>query len=206
MSESETPSVVPQGPSPDPSTALVPVVQNAEEPFKGVPPEVLKEMPPEILEKLKGALRISVPERTRTEFSVTRIAPLPLPSELAAYNDVIPQGADRIMKMAEAQSAHRIDIEKTVISSQQGQEARGQFLGFVIAIVGLLCGAYVAVSGQPWAGAAIGGVPLVGLVSVFVLSKNKQKADLSEKEKQMEKVAPPDLSVPPDADKKKENG
>ena len=99
--------------------------------------------------------------------------------------------------MSEAQTAHRIELEKSVVLSQQGQESRGQFLGFIIAIVGLVCGTYVAVSGQPWAGAAIGGTPLVGLVSVFVLSRHKDKAELSEKKKQMEDVAippPPDLS------------
>lgn len=126
----------------------------------------------------------------RMRFSVERSGPLPPPSELIAYNEIIPQGADRIMKMAEAQNSHRIEIEKRVISSQHGQESRGQFLGFVIAIVGLLCGSYVAVSGQPWAGGVIGGTPLVGLVSVFVYSKHRDTADLGEKKKEMEIVKP----------------
>src|SRR3954471_19352404 len=41
-----------------------------------------------------------------------RSGPLPDPADLAAYNAVIPNGADRIMKMAEAQSTHRMELEK----------------------------------------------------------------------------------------------
>jgi hypothetical protein len=110
------------------------------------------------------------------------------------------------MKLSEAQTAHRIEMEKIVVSSQQSQESRGQFLGFVIAIVGIVCGAYVAISGQPWAGAAIGGAPLAGIVSVFVLSKRREKSDLSEKKKQMEDVAIPPPQSPDKSKKKKHRG
>ncbi len=202
MSESEIPASASQSQSHAPADPALPVAVSEWRILKEIPPELRREIPQEILEILDKLKPILVrEERTHTEFSLTRVAPLPLPSELAAYNDVIPQGADRIMKMAEAQSAHRIDIEKKVVSSQQGQESRGQILGFVIAIVGLIAGAYVAVSGQPWAGAAIGGVPLVGLVSVFVLSKNQEKSELADKRKQMDAVnATPPPAPPAPAD------
>ena len=94
------------------------------------------------------------------------------------------------MKLTETQVLHRIEMEKKVISSQQGQESSGQFFGFIIAIVGLLCGSYTAISGQPTAGAVICGVPLVGLVSVFVYSKHRDKADREGKREQIESIAP----------------
>lgn len=110
------------------------------------------------------------------------------------------------MKMVEAQVAHRIEIEKKVVSSQQGQESKGQFFGFIIAIVGLLCGVYTAISGQPTAGAVIGGVPLVGLVSVFVYSKHRDKANRQEKKDQMESVVPRPGRNQKDHKKGKEKG
>src|ERR1022692_4735560 len=120
MSESESPPSEPQGQHPDPANPLLPVSQHRREILKGISPEDLKQIPPDILEKLIESKPILVrEERTHTEFSLSRSAPLPLPSELAAYNEIIPQGADRIMKMAEAQTTHRIEIEKSVVSSQQ---------------------------------------------------------------------------------------
>jgi uncharacterized membrane protein len=38
--------------------------------------------------------------------------PIPPPDLLERYNQIIPEGADRILKMAEKQSAHRQKIEK----------------------------------------------------------------------------------------------
>jgi uncharacterized membrane protein len=203
MSESESLSPTPQGRQPDPAESLLPAVQKVGEKFEGIPPETLKGIPPEVLAKLKSVV---VREETHTEFSMRRSAPLPLPSELAAYNEIIPQGADRIMKMAEAQSAHRIEIEKNVILGQQGQESRGQYLAFVIALVGLICGAYTAVSGQPVAGAAIAGVPLVGIVSAFLYSKHRDTAELEEKKGQMDAVEPKSPSNQDGKNSKKNKG
>ena len=166
--------------------------KDLEELIREISPEALETIPPETLEKLKGTKAFFVrQEHTRTELSMTRSAPLPPPSELTAYNEIIPQGADRIMRMAEAQSAHRIELEKNVVFSQQGQESKGQFFGFIIAIVGLLCGSYTAISGQPTAGAVIGGVPLAGLVSVFLYSKHRDTEKLEEKKNQLDPAALP---------------
>lgn len=41
--------------------------------------------------------------------------PLPPPSVLSEYNQVVDNGAERIMKMAENQSTHRIELEKLAI-------------------------------------------------------------------------------------------
>jgi uncharacterized membrane protein len=43
--------------------------------------------------------------------------PLPNPETLAQYNDIIPDGADRIMKMAEGQASHRQKLEEYVIKT-----------------------------------------------------------------------------------------
>src|SRR5882757_310595 len=41
--------------------------------------------------------------------------PLPPPDILKGYNDAVPDGAERILRMAEKQSQHRMDMEKKVI-------------------------------------------------------------------------------------------
>jgi hypothetical protein len=71
--------------------------------------EVLREKAPDILEALPPDKRAELAGISieKHEFSM-RSSPLPDPAELAAYNQIIPAGADRILKMAEAQLAHRI--------------------------------------------------------------------------------------------------
>ena len=113
-----------------------------------------------------------------------RSGPLPDPSELAQYQAIIPNGADRIMKMAESQLEHRIKIETTVIGSQQRQAGFGQICALVIALVALILATYAAVNGQPVFGGVIGGTTLVSLVSAFLLSTHKKKAEVQENRNQ----------------------
>jgi uncharacterized membrane protein len=124
--------------------------------------------------------RISIERHERHEFSM-RSSPLPEPSELAAYNQIIPNDADRILKMAEAQSAHRIAMEAKVISSQQTQGFCGQLFGLIIGLFAIGCATYASISGQPWFGSIIGGATLVSLVSTFLYGRNSQKRELSKK-------------------------
>ena len=102
------------------------------------------------------------------------------------------------MKMAEAQSAHRIDLERTVVGSQQKMESLGQWFGLVIALFFGTCGSYAALHGQPWFGGVIAGTTLVSLVGIFVYSKQQSKKELVEKRtQQMEPEKPPKPSGSP---------
>jgi hypothetical protein len=80
--------------------------------------EIIQEKAPEVLKDIPGNKRAVLAKVTveRHEISMRR-GPLPDPAELAAYNEIIPNGADRIMRMAEDQSTHRIGIEKIVVTS-----------------------------------------------------------------------------------------
>jgi uncharacterized membrane protein len=175
MSESKPPEPV-AAPAPGNS----PVAHQKEHPKTLA--EVIQEKAPEILEAIPVGQRTKLSKLTIEATQVSyRSGLLPEPTELAAYNAIIPNGADRIMKMAEAQSAHRIELERTVVGSQQGQEKRGQWFGLIIAIFFASCGSYAALNGQPWFGGIIAGTTLVSLVSVFVFSKHQSKKELSDK-------------------------
>jgi uncharacterized membrane protein len=144
-------------------------------------PEFLKDIPKNKRAALAGVIV------ERTEISM-RGGPLPDPSELAAYNQTIPNGADRIMKMAEEQSAHRIGIEKTVVNSQQRQAFCGQLFGLIIGLSGLGLATYAAISGQPAFGGIIGSTTLVSLVSSFLFTRHIQNQELTKKREQMRQV------------------
>ena len=110
----------------------------------------------------------------------THSGPIPCPDDLAQYNNIIPNGAERIMMMAEKQQEHRISIEGKIVNSQQNQSRLGQVFGFVIAIFfGLIAGILIY-NGHDIAGTVIGSVDLVALVAVFVTGKYTQKKSLNE--------------------------
>ena len=144
-------------------------------------PDVLKAIPPE---KQAVLARVRIEKH---EVSM-RHSPLPDPDELAEYDKIIPAGADRILKMAEAQSAHRIQIESRVVKSQQTQGFCGQLFALIIALAALGLATYAAISGQPWFGSIIGGTTLVSLVGAFLYSRHLEKVDLSEKRQQIPDV------------------
>jgi uncharacterized membrane protein len=150
--------------------------------------ELIREKAPEVLKALPGDKKQALAVSIETHQFSMRASPLPDPSELAAYNQIIPNGADRILKMAEDQSAHRIDIEKTVIGSQQRQAFCGQAFGLIIGLSGLFSATYAAIHGQPWFGGIIGGTTLVSLVSVFLHTRYSQKRELGQKQEQMQQV------------------
>lgn len=128
-------------------------------------------------QEIKTAL-ISVTYQRALSFS----GPLPPPSTLGEYSKVVTNGAERIMKMAENQSAHRISIEKQVVSSQINQSSRGQWLGFIIGIVGLGLATLLAVIGHEMIAGIFGTTTIVGLTAVFVIGKRAQEKDLREKQ------------------------
>lgn len=97
-------------------------------------------------------------DSTKKEISVASFAgPLPPPDIMAGYNEAVPNGAERIMKMAESQSNHIMKMEN-----------KGQWFAFILGILGLIGAVIVGIFGSPWVGVTIGGGTLVILVVAFL--------------------------------------
>ena len=77
----------------------------------------------------------------RAEFASFWSAPLPRPEVLAKYNEAFPGCAERIVAMAEQQSAHRQKIESAVISGNVYSQKMGLWLGFILAMIVISSGA-----------------------------------------------------------------
>lgn len=97
--------------------------------------------------------------------------PLPPPDALERYEAISPGFADRIVKMAEAEQAHRHTLEASVVGKSFEEAARGQRYGLAIGIAAIIAGSITAIVGAPIPGAIIGGGGVIGLVSVFVLGR-----------------------------------
>jgi uncharacterized membrane protein len=131
---------------------------------------------PQIIEKSntkKASLTVS-----RT----THVGPLPDPNTLKNYNDIIPNGADRIMSLTEKQANHRMELEKRVVGGQMLQSNLGQIFALIIGLFSLACATYVILEGHEWAGSIIGVGGLTSLVTAFIKGRDSQEKSLSEKQ------------------------
>jgi len=94
-------------------------------------------------------------------------APLPPPAMLADYDKAVPNGAERIMKMAEEQQRTRISNETLQLKEGVAIEKRGQVFAFSICIFALSVSAILAFTGHEVTASIIGGIDLVALAFVF---------------------------------------
>ena len=106
--------------------------------------------------------------------------PLPPPVILEHYNKIIPDGANRILKLVEQQQTHRHHLEKTVIEGDVKRSDRGLILGFIIALVISVGGMILIAIGCDISGLSLilGGI--VTLTGIFVYSKKVRKQDLED--------------------------
>ncbi len=143
----------------------------------------LKVIPQQKLERL-----VSLFTAAHTEIIAKyHSGPLPAPEDLLKYNEAVHDGANRIMVMAENQSAHRIQIESLVIGSQQTQSGRGQIFGLIIGMFGISVGAIVACLGHEAVGSVIAGTTVVSLATAFILGRQQQVGDLARKREAVSK-------------------
>lgn len=105
--------------------------------------------------------------------------PLPHPNHLEQFEAVQLGAADRIIKMAEQQLAHRQEIESHVVKSSLKLEAKGQWFAFGITLAIVGGGFYVISQGYSIEGL----VPMIGaittLAGIFIYGKWKNQKNRS---------------------------
>jgi len=131
-----------------------------------------------------NSLQKATPVNDHTEvvaasFSASRqfSGPLPPPEILVRYNDGIPNGAERIMVMAEKQQDHRIYLEGFVITRDSKRADLGLVLGFVLALLLSGCGAWLIYLGKDITGFALIFAPLAALAGVFIQTQKVRKEE-----------------------------
>ena len=90
------------------------------------------------------------------------------------YEETLPGSADRILKMAENQSKHRQWMEKKILSFSNREVHIGQVFGFLIGVIVIVTGGYIASSGAQISGGIMGTSVVIGLVSVFVIGSKRK--------------------------------
>jgi len=146
--------------------------------------EQLSALDPEIFEGIPEQKRDRIVRSLAITLRRTHVGPLPDPETLKEYAAMIPEGADRIMKMAEKQLHHRMEMENRVIRGQMLQSNIGQIFAFLIGLAALASATYCIVSGHEWAGSILGIGGMTGLVTAFIKGREHQSEDLGEKHPQ----------------------
>ena len=112
---------------------------------------------------------------------------LPHPDILQQFNNVVPGAAERILKMAEDQSAHRQKNENRVIVSGVVNSFFGVFAAFIITMSAIGGGLYVVYSVPTVAGAVSGGfISATGIgavVSAFIYGTRSSREEREKKAK-----------------------
>ena len=115
--------------------------------------------------------------------------PIPPPAILEKYNQIVPNAAERIIRMAEKQSDHRMDLEKKVIDSSIFKSYLGMIFATGIAVYGLYIAKEIAIDGNPATAGIIAAIDIIGLISVGIYNGNIQKNE-REQRKQMSSNIP----------------
>lgn len=116
----------------------------------------------------------------RTQVAL-RSAPLPHPSELEAYEAILPGAAERIFLMFESQSNHRRQLEITALSIEGRNSLLGIIAGWFIGFFGLLVAGFCVYTGHDTAGGVIGGVSLASLVGTFIYGTRERRLEREQK-------------------------
>lgn len=128
-------------------------------------------------------IKVQASKSTQTQsFS----GPIPSPQHLEQYNNIIPDAAERILRMAESETMHRHEQDRIVvaanISNQSAQmalntyqakaifrsDAIGQLLGFAVCLCALGGAVYLASVGQAWVAGFLAALPLAAIVKAFM--------------------------------------
>jgi len=118
-------------------------------------------------------------------------SPIPPPEIVAGYERVLPGAAERILAMAERQSAHRLRQEERVVTHNIEREKTGQWMAFAVSLVVIAGGI-----GLAWTGRSVTGLMMVigdlaALAGVFVYGRRAQEQERREKREGLEPQAPP---------------
>jgi uncharacterized membrane protein len=133
-------------------------------------------------ETKKGELLQTFSQMTLSVTERHHSGPLPPAETLIQYNSVIPNGADRIMIMAEKQQDHRMALENKAITSQLGQSRAGQIFGFILCLLALSASTYLGFTGHEAIGSIIGSTTIIAMASIFVLGKRSNSKSGNENE------------------------
>lgn len=94
--------------------------------------------------------------------------PLPHPDLLIKYNKAIPDGAERIMKMAEKEQDKRIERQNNAIKANISTRKRGQIMAFILSLLVLGLFILLVFTGHTTEAYVIVGAGFLSVIGLFL--------------------------------------
>ncbi|WP_445494341.1 DUF2335 domain-containing protein [Pseudomonas sp. 8(2025)] len=123
--------------------------------------------------------------------------PLPPPSLLREYNDVVPGLAEEIVRWTTSQTGHRQGIENRAMSIDEKlstwyvvEVLVGQLFALLISFAVIAAVVYLALEGREIAASAIGAVGFSGIIIAFITGRRK-RASSENNDSPKDSKAPP---------------
>lgn len=116
---------------------------------------------------LKGAVE---------ERSAFWVGPLPAPSVLSAYDEIVPGAAERILRVHESQTVRVADREDRIVDAEIRLSGRGQMWAGFLALVCIVAGIWFISEGDNAGGGIMLGMPVLALVGSFLPSLRRRRA------------------------------
>lgn len=133
----------------------------------------------------RPAERRAVPVSERNQslniVSASWRAPIPPPDMLRQYDDVVPGSAERILRVWEEQSDHRIQVERIFAIGDSKRAYLGIACAFTLSLLMIAIAAYAVALGNPWAGVAVIGADIAALAGVFIYGTNSRRRERERK-------------------------
>ena len=105
------------------------------------------------------------------------------------YEAVLPSAADRILTMAENQSAHRIDLANKAASGDSIRSYLGIVSALLISLAIIAASIYLISKGYSWEGVSLIGIDLIGLASVFIYGTRARQSERERKFEMMSEIS-----------------
>jgi uncharacterized membrane protein len=107
--------------------------------------------------------------------------PIPPPGILAGYDKALPNGADRVMKMAEREQEHRHKMEDTIVGKESFEKRAGLVFAFSLSTLTLLLSAYLLIfTEKSGPGLTLFILEFAALAGAFLGARNRQEREEAE--------------------------
>lgn len=132
---------------------------------------VLERVPPPAREQ---ALQLLVHHQT-----VEHRGPLPHPTILAGYAEIVPDLPERLSALVERQSAHRLLQEDRIVASKVRVAERGQILAFIL-VVGIIGAAvYLGINGHEVLGGTLATTTIGSVLAAFLFRRESSSKEVA---------------------------
>ncbi|WP_236571456.1 DUF2335 domain-containing protein [Rhodovarius lipocyclicus] len=82
--------------------------------------------------------------------------PIPHPEILRGLNEVVPNGAERVVAMAEFETKHVRTMEEIAVRQAVREGTIAHWAASIVPVAGLVCATFIAGLGMEWAAGGIG--------------------------------------------------